>query len=592
MLVVDGRTDRFVLTEFSGEEHINGITSYQVRAVAQELQDINSLLSAQMMIVINLPNGKQRFVNLTCFSARYLGQQDQGHTYQFELKPKFWIMNYRTNSRIFHEKSPADIIAILLNEHGIDNTIHNGSLAFKLEYVVQFNETDLAFCRRLLEKYGASFYLDMQRGSQKLIIASNPEDCPTAPAPKARYWPSDRAQHSEDAVLTSWSPHTQVATHSHRLMDFDFKTPGSSLENEHAIPLPGKNEQIEYLEYFYYPGGFHHSDTPYGSIAQVRHRAMRSGDQLVQAESQQGFFGAGMKFELCLNNEDEGQLGKYVVLSAYTHFAAIGYRSGGGGGEGFSSHYTLTREDNPIGPPRVTPLPHIPGPQTAVVVEGAEQSKDKYGRIKVKFHWEPNDTSMYCRVAQMWAGNSWGTVFIPRVGMEVVVEFINGDPDQPLITGCVYNGRNYAPWALGNERERSGVKSQTMGGGGYNEISLFDKSGEEQIRVHAQMDMETTILNDERVTVRRDATRKVERDQKIDVMGTETTTVTKSCTVESMEKITLKVGPNSIEISQGGIKISGIQVEINASAALKTNGTIAEHKGTAMTLQAPIIKIN
>lgn len=578
-----------VLSEFSGEEHINSISTYQVRALSQKVIDMDALLGNPMTVSINLPNGETRHINLICFSARYLGFQGEGHSYQFELKPKFWIMSYRTNSRIFENMSISDILQTLLGGYGIIYKMQAPTLSDMREYVVQFNETDLAFCRRLMEKMGVSFYVEMTDRSHSLIITDTPADCPTAPSAKARFWPSDGAQHSPEAVLTSWSPHTQFTTHAHRLRDFDFLQPTAETEGRHSIAV---TEGQPEFEYFYYPGGFHDRPGTSGVVAKGRHIGMRTGDKLVQADSRQAFFGAAMKFELSTHEDEPKQKGKYVVLSAYTHFSALGYRSGGGGSEGFSSHYILTREDNPIGPSRVTPLPNIPGPQTAIVVEGAEGSIDKHGRIWVKFHWEPNARSMPCRVAQMWSGNAWGTVFIPRVGMEVVVEFINGDPDQPLITGCVYNGKNAPPWPLPGDKTRSGIKSQTMGGGGYNEISLDDKSGNEQIRIHAQKDMETTVENDETVTIRRDSTRKVERDQKIDVMGTETTTVMKACTVESMETITLKVGGNSIELSQSGIKIAGLQIEVNASAMLKTNGTMAEHKGTLMTLQAPIIKIN
>lgn len=589
-----------VLVEFSGAEYVNDITVYTVRALAENLVDTNALLAKPMQINIVHADETERVVHLLCFGAQYLGRNDDGHLYEFELRPWFWMMNYRVRSRIFHDMTIPGILNTVLSEHTgatggkfIDKT--DGTTR-QLEYVVQYCESDLAFCRRLMEEIGINFHVEHTAGEHKLVMTSDAFSFPEAPCDAMKFLPHASSQVESVVSLKSWQKLSQVTTDELKLGDFNFLTPARSLEASDNNPVPYSGPTNSVTEY---PGRY--EKTGDGStIARRRLAGLRSQDVLVQSEATNAVLSAGMNFELGEHADDAAEEGKYNVLSVKVHYAVNAYRSGGSESGTYHSNYVFSLQSNPLAPRQITPRPRIVGPQTAIVVEGAE-SGEEHSRIKVQFHWEPGGISMYARVAQMWAGKNWGSVFIPRVGMEVVVEFLDGDPDRPIITGCVYNADNTAPWHGLNEKHISGIKSQSLPSGGYNEISLNDKQGEEKILIHAQMDMDTTVENNEKVLIRVDADRKVEGKQDVAIIGNSThkvdgkedVTIQGAYTLESMQKITLKVGPSTIEISPSGIKLSGPQIDIEATAALKTKGLMATHEGGAvMVIKAPIVNIN
>lgn len=576
--------DVLALVEFSGVEHVNDINVYHVRAVAENLIDQNSLMGEAMKVGILMPDSSRRYVNLICYTTRYLGRGPDGHIYEFELRPWFWMMNFKVNSRIFHDLSVKDILAEIFNEYprvgGGDFNDKVMGLTETLEYTVQYRESDLNFCRRLMEEYGINFHVEMAEDSHTLVLTNDSDSFAAAPAGTVKFTPNDRAQYSDDIVLDSWNTSQQMASHSLRMTDYNYLTPDTNMETTKSRPFAHHASELEHYDH---PGGYKNLGLG-NPIAQRRLHALRTHDKIVHTEGRHAVFGAGMIFTLDEHDVDPAQEAKYIVLSSSTHFSGNAYSSGSGGGGGFQSSYVLTKEGNPVAPLQNTPRPRVVGPQTAVVVVGAETG-DEYGRIKVRFHWEHDDRSMLARVSQMWAGSSWGTVFVPRVDMEVIVEFLDGNPDRPIITGCVYNANNMPPWDGVGEKEISGIKSQTMGGGGYNEISLNDKSGSEDIIVHAAKDMHTTIEACEFA--------QINQDSKRDVTGTETTTITGACVIESMNSIELKVAGSSIKLDATGIKITAIQIEVTASAKLATSGLLVEHKGGGtMKIQAPMITIN
>lgn len=574
--------DTLTLVEFSGAEHVNDITVYTVRASTRTLVDVSAVLGKAMQINIVHPDQTERVVNLVCYAARTLGRIFDGFLYEFELRPWFWKMNYRINSRIFKDMSVTEILKSIFGEYGAgeDSGYQNKTTSSwpKLEYVVQYQESDLAFCRRLMEKVGINFHVDMKDNSHNLVMTSDGTSFTLVNPGRVIYAPHNRFRENM-IVLASWETHAQVGSAGVRMVDYNYMTPTAKMDASKTLPGHAATPESEVLEY---PGGFA-SDGEGDQMARRRIAGLRMHDTLVTVEAEHGFFAAGTVFNLAEHDYDIKQIGRYVVLSAKVHFSGNAYRSGSGGG-GFHSSYILTREGNPISPARVTPRPHISGPQTAVVVEGAEIG-ETLGRVKVKFHWRHDQSSIHARVAQVWAGKGWGAVFIPRVGMEVVVEFIDGDPDRPLITGCVYNGDNKLPWDGKSQKYISGFKSASHSGGGYNEFSLQDEGGKEKIVTHAQHDLETTVENNETVEVNKDGVRKVH--------GTETVTVDGAFKMESFDSIELKVGGNSIKIDSQGVTIKALQVTIEATAKLATKGMMAEHKADGMMIiQAPIVNIN
>jgi type VI secretion system secreted protein VgrG len=291
--------------------------------------------------------------------------------------------------------------------------------------------------------------------------------------------------------------------------------------------------------------------------------------------------GAGMKLAV-IGAEPASENGDYACISANHHYVHGAFLSNSASDNSYDGAFMLTRQDVPIAPKRVTAATTVQGPMTAIVVLGGHDAVDEYGRIKVKFHWQSDEeNSMFCRVSQMWAGNNWGTVFLPQTGMEVIVEFLNGHIDYPIIMGCVYNAKNMPPWPLPDKNKISGIKTVTE-----NQFSFDDTAGSELIEMIGTKDWKFTIKNNADEDVKANETRVVG--------GNFEETVTGSITIESKQTITLKVGESKIEISQSGIKLSAMSINLDASLEMKTSGgATAEHKSTGMlTIQGTLVKIN
>jgi type VI secretion system secreted protein VgrG len=290
-------------------------------------------------------------------------------------------------------------------------------------------------------------------------------------------------------------------------------------------------------------------------------------------------------------------MNKKWLLTAVYHHSTMGETYGSGGSdEGF--FYTNTFEcipaTVPFRPVRVTPKPSVQGCQTAIVVGpiGEEIYTDKFGRVKVQFHWDregkkDEDSSCWMRVSYPWAGKSWGAIHIPRIGQEVIVDFLEGDPDQPIIVGRVYNAERMPPWALDSKKTISGFKSDsTKGGGGYNEFSMDDTKGNELINVHGQFNMNTTVLHDQKEAVKNNKNVHVvnelrtQVDQKTshltnadvaehfkanhaEVVDAERYLKAARIIIEATNEICIKVGGNHVHISSAGVYVEGTMVDIN-----------------------------
>jgi len=281
--------------------------------------------------------------------------------------------------------------------------------------------------------------------------------------------------------------------------------------------------------------------------------------------------------------------GEYLALSCRHRYASQSYRTGGSESlpHAYEGHYEFIKSDKTYAPPRVTPKAIIPGHQTAKVVGDGDIDVDEYGRILVRFHWDQEqDQSRRCRVAQVWAGKQWGGMFTPRVGMEVLVAFLEGDPDQPYIVGALYNDKHMPPYDLPGEKTKSGWKSNsTTSNSGYNEFIFDDKDDNELVRLHAQRDLEAVVENDESRTVKKDRTTEITEN--------DTKHVGQVLKVTADMKIELICGESKITMEPAKITIESIMIEIEAKAALNTKGLSAEHAADAiMNIHAALVKIN
>lgn len=486
-------TDALVLLRFDGVEHLNELFEFRVEALAtQNDVDFDSLIGTHATVEIEGREGVRAFDGIVT-QARLVGLDENGYRYDLVLRPWFWLAGRRRNQVIFHNKTVVDIVEDLLAPYASLGDpaleINLGRDYPVLEYTVQYRESDLDFVRRQLERAGINFHFRHDLGTHTLVLT---DDVLTHESIGARPFKSYNGHHQADAEhFWDWSPERNFTTGAIRLTDYNFKKPMQSMETNRQGDAAYAQGRIESFDY---PGDYLAQDVG-KLVAGLRTEQERGSDRRNRAVGDCLSLGAGQRVTLS-GDPVPGSGESYLCLSAHLNFASEAYGSGGASSDGyaFTGTYTLMPDGAPMAPPRKTPLPTVQGPQTAVVVGEGEIDCDEYGRILVQFHWDlAGAYSMRCRVSQNWAGAGWGGMVIPRIGMEVVVEFLEGDPDKPLVIGCVYNGRNKVPYELPNHKTRSTFKSDTHEGQGFNEIRFEDEKEAEEIFVHAQRDLNTKI---------------------------------------------------------------------------------------------------
>ncbi|MCA9698936.1 MAG: type VI secretion system tip protein VgrG, partial [Myxococcales bacterium] len=481
------------------------------------------------------------------------GSTEDGHSIAaLEIVPALVALSHRRTSRIFQEMSVTDVLQQVLDEglgpfeRSVDMGFLTGTYAAQ-EYTVQFKETDLDFVHRLMEEYGISYCFRHVDGAEVLTLFDDPsvnEDLislgnhdgvlPMVVADGGSGTREDVHDFYRESKMRSTVARTAV---------FDWLSPASGMqaaENSKSTDLGGQNgaelepEREDYVHDE--PSTLFGYRTAGLDFAAVEEQTrLRRVVQQRDAVRYQGLTTAtglspGVKFELLDHPQAEFE-GTYVVVGV--QHSAGDFAAGMIPGEAYVNRIECIPVDLEWRPARRTRRPRIPSMQTATVVgpAGEEIHTDEHGRIKVQFHWSreteyDENSSCFIRVVQPWAGNGWGFVFLPRIGMEVAVTFIDGDPDRPVVTGCLYNGANATPYPLPDDKTKSTIKSDSSpGGGGFNELRFEDAAGAEEIYIHAQKDFNEVVLNDHNTTVGNNQTNNVDVDQTQTVHGNQSETV-------------------------------------------------------------------
>jgi len=594
--------------------------------------DLTSWIGASATLSITVPGGSKRYFNGIIARAVYDGLLGGAYRYRLELRPWIWLLSRAQDCCIFQNQSVWDIINAIFSKAGFTKTSdkrQNQTGSQVLEYCVQYNETSLAFVTRLMEKYGLYYYFTHTDGDHTLVFADDPNS--HTALDKAISFTFRQTQYTtvEDHIW-EWTADQRLQPGTATFNDYNFKTPSADLT---AKSSQAAHHQYSSFEVYEFPGPY--QVTADGTkISDVRMQRFTAQTLILQGVSNSRSIYTGCKFTLS-DFSDDSQNREYLVIGAdYVLADAEGVPSTEGAtADTFVCTFHAIPGTTPFRLDETTPRPLMNGPQTAKVVgaSGDEITTDQYGRIKVKFPWDrstaQDDTaSCWIRVAQIWAGAQWGGIFIPRVGQEVVVDYLNGNPDRPIIVGCVYNATTTVPYGLPDNKTRSTVKTNSStGGGGFNELRFEDKAGSEEVFFQAQKDYNKVVLNNETVKITQDTTTTVDKgNRSITVsqgnngltvsqgnktvtvsLGNNSVTVSQgndsltvsqgnhsitvsagSSTVSAGQSITLQVGPNSITIDMSGITISGGTISLNAQASLSANG------GASMTLQAGAISIN
>jgi len=458
---------------------------------------------------------------------------DESQTADLIIVPALWMLGLRRNTRIFQEMSVGDILdAVLAESLGPYSRTHELDLQEEYptrEYCVQYQETDLDFCHRLMEEHGISYAFEHEGEQETLLLRDKNDSFAELPSGAlVEYRPHVSVIETESEPIHRFHRIHRDTTTSVVVRDWDWTKSGDmTVENEER----SEDEQGRDRESYEQGEGrslqlWDYSPTAYAQVNVDRQALIRKQelvrDQLVgEVIGRVVQVSPGMTFELT-GHPAPGFDGPYLIERA-VHVSRPVEGSGGGGSmpDPYHNRFEVIPLDVEYRPDRRARKPLIDSIQTAVVTgpSGEEIHTDEHGRIKVQFHWDregQNDENSSCwiRVQQPWAGPSWGFWYLPRIGMEVVVHFVDGDPDRPLVSGCVYNGTNLPPYPLPDEKTKSTIKSNSSpGGGGFNELRFEDKTGSEEIFTHAQKDYNEVVENDHNTLVHHDQTNTVDNDQ-------------------------------------------------------------------------------
>ena len=535
--------------------------------------------------------------------------------YRLELRPWIWLLTHITDCQIFQNKSPFDIVTKVFRDQGFsdfEDKRQNSAGSTVLDYCVQYRETTFDFVTRLMEEYGFYYYFKHEQSKHTLVFADDPNAHTELPDKIPFRFDMTEMRTVEDHI---WEWASEYALHSGKFTarDYDFTKPSADLTSKTVKNASHKHGSYEVYEY---PGPY--VDTGEGQKhTDVRMQAIAADRAVFHGKSNSRKLHAGWRFNLDKYTDEKANKAYLITFSEIAVSIAEGLASQKDRGERLDTYRVDLHAipgDVPFRLHRKTRRPMIRGPQTAKVVgaSGDEIMTDEYGRVKVKFHWDRSDTqdeerTCWIRVAQSWAGASWGSIFIPRVGMEVVVEFLEGNPDRPLITGVVYNANQKVPYTLPDNKTQSGLKTNSStGGNGFNEFRFEDKAGEELVYFQAQKDYEKKVLNNEKVNIKKDTTTTVEEGNRSITIsrGNDTHTISQGnhsltvsvgkSDVNAATSITLTSGPSSIKISPSGVEINAPTVKINATATmnLQASASMAINGGGSLSLTAGMISIN
>ncbi|USP08339.1 type VI secretion system tip protein VgrG [Aeromonas dhakensis] len=497
--------------------------------------------------------------------------------YSMVVKPALWRLSLRTNARIFQAQKPEEILSILLQEHGItDYAFALKNEHAQREYCVQYRESDLAFLNRLAAEEGMFYFHEFEAGKHRLVFADDAAALQEGPA---LFFNLANQGLQQGAFVRRFHYQEAVRPSDVELKDYSFKTPAYGLS--HKKMGAELEHQRDSYQHFDYPGRF--KQDPSGkAFAQHRLDALRADAVTGNGHSTEAGLMPGLSFELSEHPAPALNIAWQVVHVTHTGKQPQALEEEGG------SEPTVYYNDFGVVKATTTwraQMPHKPlvdGAQIATVVgpAGEEIYCDKYGRIKLQFPWDrygasDEHSSCWVRVGQAWAGGGYGMMAIPRIGHEVIVSFLEGDPDQPIVIGRTYHATNLPPEGLPANKTRMSLRSNTHKGKGFNELRFEDKAGQEEVFLHAQHDMNTVVLNNRSTSVNANHTEQVGGSQTVAVQGNQTVSV-------KLDQVTEVQGEQTVAVT----KNRSTMVNDNESLQVKNNIAIQSQDGDILIATA------
>ena len=545
-----GAKDLLIVQSFQVDEGLSRPYRVTVDLLSEDDAKVKpaSLVRSPATLTLDLVGSGERTIHGIINRFARVGKEERFTRYRAEIVPTLWFLSQTRDCCIYQTLSVPDIVEKVLKANGVKDVqlklLGNHPVR---EYVVQYRESHLDFVSRLLEEEGIFYFFQHTADKHVLVLADDAsfiKPCPGLKTVKMAAAVDDRFGEN---VLFELSHELTVHPGEMAFEGFDYEKPTAKLGV--SVPSSGKGVVFDY------PGTYTKFDEG-ERLARLRMEEIEATAQTAHGAGNVRAFTAGAKFDLGDHFAKDANQGWQLVR--VMHRGRVrGLRAGEVPGEEYGNEFVAIPAKVVFRPPRVTPRPIIPGSQTAIVVgkSGEEIWVDKFGRVKVKFHWDhagPRDENASCwvRVATTWAGKQWGAIQIPRIGQEVIVDFLDGDPDRPIVTGSVYNGDNMPPYALPANGTQSGVKSRSAKGGGaanFNEFRFEDKKGSEQVFLHAEKNQDVEVENDETHWVGHDQALTVDHDRTKHVKNDETTTVDKNRTESVGENETITIGKNRSE---------------------------------------------
>jgi type VI secretion system secreted protein VgrG len=551
---------------------------------------MDDILGKNVTIQVMLQDDSPRFFNgyVTRFSQG--GTYGKYRRYYATVNTWAWFLSRTADCRIFQEMTVPDIIKKVFADHPTAMVKDELTGSYPTwNYCVQYRETDLNFVCRLMEEEGIYFFFTHDDGKHSLVLAdsySAHAACQADPIPFIA--PEDLARPDIEHI-GAWSLTREIQPGVYVQDDYDFERPSVELRTQKAVTRQYSPSNYEVYDY---PGGY--LQKPDGeATAAVRIDEYAAQFETAEASTNAKSVGVGTLFTLDRHGRDD-QNREHLVVAAtydleYSDYEAMPDR----GGAEYRCNFVAMSSKQQFRPARLTPKPFVQGPQTGVVVGpgGDEIYTDKYGRVKVLFHWDrvgeankDENSSCWVRVSQPWAGKAWGGIAIPRIGQEVIIDFLEGDPDQPIITGRVYNAEQMPPYTLPANMTQTGIKTRSTKGGGpdnFNEIRFEDLKGSEQLFIHAEKNQDIEVENDETHWVGHDRAKTIDHDEITHVKHDRTETVDNNETITISGNRTESVAKDeTITISKNRSET----VSENESISIGKDRTVAVGKNQTLTI--------
>lgn len=616
-------SDQLMVRYFSGSERLGDLFEYNVTLYSKKTDiKLEQLLGTSATVEVRMGFPEPRYFNGIVCEFSHLGYDENYALYRVVLRPWLWLLTQAHGCEIFQKMSALDIARDMFGK-GEDKSkpataeraatrpkfanFDDGRLFPKpatREYTVQYRESDFDFLQRLFEEEGIYYYFTHEQKKHTLVLGDaiachdTPKGCELIP-----YQRLTSEMIPQPGQFLEWNATKQIRFGKVKLNDYDFKNSRGHIDVKKANP---KNHEHADAQFYDYPGRYEKPD-PGERFANVRLEESLAMHEVVRGSTDNTRLYAGSLFMLD-HRERPQESREYLVISARYDIDSGSYQSGRASSAYMTTHITALPSETTYRPARTTRIPSVAGPQTARVVgpKSEEIWTDEHARVKVQFAWDTNGTfdensSCWVRVSQAWAGAGFGGIHIPRIGQEVLVEFMDGDLDRPIVTGRVYNDFNPPPYKLPTNATQSGIKSHTVEGAreNYNELRFEDKKGSEEVHLQAEKDLTTRVKHDSTTTVGHTHKHTVKKDINVTVQEGEYTVEVKkgrmftevpeaefqvnsklvtynvddslqlicgTCKIEmDRKKIVLTAGANTITLDPDGISVVGLPtVKINS----------------------------